>query len=118
MIKLRLIGIILAILVVLTVFSGCSSSNTGYIDGTYEATSDAGMHPGLKLNVVIEGGNIAGINILEQSETLGIGTLAFEPLTAAIIEAQSTEVDSISGASLTSGAVKEAVDAALVEASN
>lgn len=114
--KLKMFSIALAVLAVLTVFAGCSSSEPAFVDGTYEATSDAGMHAGLKLEVVIEGGEITAINILENSETPGVGTAAFEPLTAAIIEAQSTEVDSVSGASLTSAAIKEAVGLALDQA--
>lgn len=116
--RLKLLSIVLVVLAVVTVFAGCTSEepSAGYVDGTYEGSSDAGMHEGLKLSVVVEGGNITAINILEQNETPGVGQSAFDPLTASIIEAQSTEVDGVSGATLTSTAVKEAVDQALAQA--
>lgn len=96
--------------------AGCGNSGPSFKDGTYEGNSDAGMHAGLKVSVLVEGGSITKIDIVEHGETEGIGTVAFEPLTKAIVEAQSTEVDSVSGASKTSAAIKEAVNAALTQA--
>jgi len=89
-----------------------------YKDGTYEGTRDAGIHPGLKVSVVIKDGKIAEVNVIEHNETEGIGSVALEKLSEAIVEAQSTEVDSVTGASLSSAAIKEAVNKALALASN
>lgn len=87
-----------------------------YKDGTYEGTSDAGNKPGLKLKVVVKDEKIAEINIVEQNETDGVGSAILESLPAEIIKAQSTNVDSVTGASKTSVAIKEAVDKALSQA--
>lgn len=86
-----------------------------YIDGTYEGSSDAGISPGLKVSVIVKEGNIIEVDILEHDETQGIGTKAIEEIPALIIEAQSTEVDAVAGASMTSEAIKEAVNNALSE---
>ena len=56
------------------------------------------------------------INILEQNETPGIGSVAVEKLPAAIVEANSIAVDSISGATVTSTAIKTAITEALTAA--
>ena len=58
-------------------------------------------------------GNIIEVDILEHDETQGIGTKAIEEIPALIIEARSTEVDAVAGASMTSAAIKEAVNNAL-----
>lgn len=112
--NLIFIGLLLSVL--LLIAAGCGSSGPSFKDGTYEGSSDAGMHAGLKVSVTIKGGSITSIEVVEHGETEGIGTVAFEPLTKAIVEAQSTEVDSVSGASKTSAAIKEAVDVALTQA--
>ncbi|AFL99047.1 hypothetical protein Desde_0596 [Desulfitobacterium dehalogenans ATCC 51507] len=135
--------LILSLSLVLVIAAGCSSSpaaadkpaengsaavskespaaNEGpaavsYKDGTYEGTSDAGIHPGLKVSVVVKDGKIAEVNVVEHQETDGIGSIAIEKLPSLIVEAQSTEVDSVTGASLSSGAIKEAVNKALEQA--
>lgn len=94
---------------------GCEQSSS-YIDGTYEGSSDSGMHAGLKVSVVVTEGKISEVTVVEHSETDGIGTVAIEPVAEAIVETQSTDVDSVSGATKTSTAIKEAVDAALAQA--
>lgn len=67
----------------------------------------------IKLTVYRDGDTITGIVINDHKESGGIGAMAFEPLIASIMEKQSTEVDNISGATLTSEAVKKAVQDAM-----
>ena len=141
--KNQLVIILSAVLLALAIATGCSSTtataetpaankppaasnespakNEGlaagiYIDGIYEGSSDAGIHPGLKVSVVVENGKITEVNVVEHNETIGIGTAALEKLPTLIVEAQSGEVDSVTGATLSSTAIKEAVDKALVQA--
>lgn len=87
-----------------------------YKDGTYEGISDSGMHPGLKVSVVVKSGKIAEVNVVENGETEGVGSQAVEKLPAEIVKAQSTDVEPVSGASKSSAAIKEAVDSALSQA--
>jgi uncharacterized protein with FMN-binding domain len=82
-------------------------------DGTYEGVSDAGMHAGLKVSVTVEGGNIIDVQVVEHSETDGISDPAIEGVPAAIVEANSPNVDVVSGATYTSDAIIEAVGFAL-----
>ncbi len=84
-----------------------------YIDGTYEGTSDAGMYPGLKVSVTVEGGVITSVEVVEHGETDGISDPAIEGVPSAIVEANSPAVDAVSGATYTSDAIKEAVELAL-----
>ena len=73
----------------------------------------ADMHIGALL--VMEGDKIAAIDIVQQQETAGVGSLALEALPARIIEAQSTEVDAVAGATVSSTALKDAMNNALAQ---
>jgi len=83
-----------------------------YTDGIYigEGKGFGGV---IKVEVEVSGGKIASIDLLEHGESAGISDPAIEGIPNAIIEAQSTEVDSISGATFTSGGIMEAVENAL-----
>src|SRR5690554_830888 len=115
--------IIIALVSVAVLFIGGSMMNSGggsfaeIADGTYEGTSDAGMHPGLKVAVTFAGGSITNVEVVEHDETPGISDPAIEGVPAAIVAANSTEVDVVSGATLTSNAIIEAVNNAIAVAS-
>ena len=85
-------------------------------EGEYLGTSKKCMGNELALKVKMEGGKIAAIEIVQQQETAGIGSNAIDALPAQIIEAQSTEVDAVAGATCTSNAIKEAVQNAIDQA--
>jgi len=63
----------------------------------------------------MDGDKIASVEIVEHHETDGISDPARNQIPDMIVAANSTEVDNISGATITSKAIKEAVDAALVQ---
>ena len=81
-------------------------------DGTF-AGSAAGMGGAVNVTVTVEGGKIVSVEVGEHSETPGISDPAIEQIPAAIVEAQSTDVEGVSGATVTSEAIKQAVAAAL-----
>lgn len=56
---------------------------------------------------------IISVEVVEHNETDGIGTMAVDTLPGQIVETQSILVDSVAGATMTSGAIKDAVAAAL-----
>ncbi len=89
--------------------------STGYAitltDGTYEGRAQ-GFGGELVLAVTIEGGKIAEIEVVESQETPFIADSAFGTMLPAIVAAQGP-VDGVSGATVTSGAILEAVEAAL-----
>jgi len=67
----------------------------------------------LQLEVTLENDEIIDIEILSHSETEGFAEDALEQVPASIIEAQSTDVDAVSGVTETSEAIMEAVESAL-----
>ncbi len=91
-------------------------STTALGENEYLGISTLCMGNALALKVTMNGDKIAAIDIVSQQETQGVGSKAIDALPAAIIEAQSTEVDAISGATVTSTAIKDAVNQALAQA--
>ena len=65
------------------------------------------------VEVKADANKIYEVNILQQNETPGIGSVAVEKLPGAIVEANSLEVDGITGATVSSTAIKTAVTEAL-----
>jgi succinate dehydrogenase/fumarate reductase flavoprotein subunit len=76
----------------------------------------SGMGSDLVLKVKVEGGKIEAIDFVSVHETVGVSDRAISTLPLAIINAQSTKVDTVSGATVTSKAIIEAVDNALSQA--
>ncbi|MFW6278994.1 MAG: FMN-binding protein, partial [Bacillota bacterium] len=77
-------------------------------------TGTAEGHGGdITVEVVTENGEISDLEVVEHSETEDIAEPAFEELIAAVKEEQSAEVDTVSGATVTSEAFIEAVEKAL-----
>lgn len=73
----------------------------------------SGMGGNLTVKVTMDGKKIASVEILSQNETKGISDPAIEKIPSAIVEAQSTEVDTVTGATTTSKAIIQAVTDAL-----
>ena len=108
--KVTSLVVALALMTVLLVAP--AAAQTLPADGTYTGSAN-GMGGALEVSVTVEGGKITAVDVLSHQETPGISDPALEKLPAAIVEAQSTEVDGVAGATLTSNAIKGAVDAAL-----
>lgn len=93
-----------------------TKANTIYKDGEYTASA-TGYSGGLKVKVIIENDRIESIEIISHNE---VGKQyyeeALEKIPQAIIEAQSAEVDVITGATKTSKGVIKAVNKALEQA--
>jgi polyferredoxin/uncharacterized protein with FMN-binding domain len=86
-----------------------------YADGVYEGISVA-YRPGFKVLVTIENDEITNIEIVSHRETRGYFEESFEVIPEEIIKEQSTQGDSISGATKTSDGIKKAVENALKKA--
>lgn len=82
---------------------------------TYEGKGN-GYGGDVKATVTVENGEIKDIKVSAEAETPTIGGSAIEELVKTIISANSTKVDNISGATLSSDALKDAVNQALVAA--
>ena len=84
-------------------------------DGSYEATVDGQDGP-MKVSVTIEGGKLTGFEVVENKETSSIGGVALPELTEQVLAAGGPEIDGVSGATLTSNRVRDAVTACLEQA--
>ena len=85
------------------------------VSGTFEGSSQ-GFHAPVKVQVTLENGAITDVQVVEQQETKGVSDYSLSETPKRIIEAQSWNVDTLSGATFSSNAVKYAVRAALQEA--
>lgn len=83
--------------------------------GEYEGSAQ-GKDGEVKVKVTLSDKAIEKVEVTEQQETQGIADPALEKIPAAIVDQQSTDVDSISGATITSDAIKAAAAAALASA--
>ncbi|MDE6107443.1 MAG: flavocytochrome c [Oscillospiraceae bacterium] len=84
--------------------------------GTYEGTGAGGYNGTVTLSVTFDATKITGVEVVKSNETAGVGTKALEIVVDDIIAANGTGVDSLSGATLTSAAIKAAVEDAAKQA--
>ena len=111
---MRTSRVFLSLLLVLALVVGMvpAVAETALTDGTYTGTGK-GMHSNIAVTVTVEGGAITSVTVDSQDETPGVSDPAIEQIPAAIVEAGSTDVDAVSGATLTSNGIIEAVNNAL-----
>lgn len=88
---------------------------SGIRDGSYEATVD-GQNGDMTVRVVVDGGTISEVAVVSNQETENIAAPAIEKVPASIVEQNSPDVDGVTGATLTSGRIMEAVKKCLDQA--
>ena len=97
--------------------TACSSASSS---AAAEKVTAQGTGQGIDGDVVVEvtadATTIYSIEVIEQNETVGIGSVACEELPAKMVAANSWNVDAIAGATVTSNALKDGVQAALTAA--
>lgn len=116
--------VILAVALVAAIILEVVSVRQKAQEATGGAPSDAvtaegtakGMDGDITVSVTATADKIYAVNIVSANETEGIGTLATDQLPGAIVEANSLDVDGVTGATISSNAVKEAVKNALTAA--
>lgn len=69
----------------------------------------------VNVTVQVDGEDIVSVEVVGEKETQGVGSNAIEQLPEKIEEADSTDVEVVSGATVTSNAIIEAVNKALEE---
>ena len=104
-------------LCLLLVLSGCGTSNSGstagkYTAGDYEATSK-GFGGDVTVKLTVSSTEITNVEITADDETPNVGGAAIETLKENILKANGEEIDGVSGATLTSDAVKNAYNEAI-----
>jgi uncharacterized protein with FMN-binding domain len=80
-------------------------------DGTYRGSYDVRWRHG-EVNVTVESGRVADIDVIQPPQSTDLN----ERLVAAVIDAQSLEIDTISGASITTKLFLLSVQDAVVDA--
>ena len=90
------------------VFASAAYAAPAFEAGTYQAKAP-GMHGDVVVETMFAKDRIEAVKVVKQAETQGIGTKAVEVLPGRIVEAQSPNVDGVSGATLTSNAIRTAV---------
>ena len=107
---------ILSLIIALTLaLSGLCAFAEGAADGTYTASAEGKDGP-VVVETTFEGGKIVKVEVVEQNETPEIAGLPLEQIPPAIVEANAWNVDSVTGATVTSDAIKTAVKDAIVQA--
>ncbi len=86
-----------------------------YQPGTYTAAAQ-GFGGEVTVEVTVSATAITAVKASGAGETAGIGSRALETLPDSFVQANSAEVDNVSGATYTSTALKEALTAALAQA--
>ena len=85
------------------------TSTASFVPGTYTATS-TGKNGDVTVSATFSESRISSVVVLEHSESSGISDRAIQELPQRIVDAQTVEVDSVSGATLTSLAIIAAVE--------
>ena len=112
-------GLFLVVVLVASIVLGGMASSAGAKAGDIpsDAVTLSGTAPGRNGDVAVEviatADKIYQVKVTDQKETDGIGSVAVDQLPGAIYEAQSLSVDGISGATITSDAIKAAIANAL-----
>ena len=81
-------------------------------DGVFEGTGTS-FGGDLKVAVTVEGGKITKVEVLSHGDTAGVCDAAMEKIPAAIVEAQSADVDVVTGATWTSKGAFAAIKKAM-----
>lgn len=115
----KLFSYVLSMTMLLSLAS-CGSKKSGdssgiYTPGTYTASAK-GFGGDVTVTLTVDSNSITDVSIVGDEETPTVGGAALEELTNQVKEAGSKEIDGVTGATLTSNAVKEAVASALSEA--
>ncbi len=92
-----------------------AASGGAYEDGIWKGTAQ-GFGGDIQVEVTVEGGFITDISIVSAEKEDGAYLSMAEDIIPKIIDAQSAEVDTISGATFSSTGIKNAVTQALEEA--
>ena len=114
----KTLSIILSLIMVITMLSGCGATQSStpgdalFKPGTYTGEGK-GFGGTIKVEVEVSESEILKIDFLEHGESAGISDAAFEKIPAEMIEFQTIAVDTVSGATMSSKGIIEAVTNAL-----
>jgi len=107
--------VLFSVMVLVIILSGCAVLNASRIAAgeVYEGTA-AGYRGPIHVQVRMNGGSIMEITVVDSSEDRFVGEAAIEELIDLVIEYNSTDIDVISGATVTSKGFLDAVNNAIM----
>ncbi len=108
-------GLGLAAMSMLPGFGSFASEGGTYTPGTYSATAQ-GISSQVTVTMTFDAEHITDVQLDVSGETPDIGGAAGDVLRQAILDAQSSEIDAVAGATMTSNAVKEAAAVCIAQA--
>lgn len=114
----KLFSVLIIFLIVSMIMTGCASNtgtNQSYNAGEYTASAK-GNGGNVDVKVTFTDSKIDSIEVVNETETEGLGDKALETVAASIIEKQNLAVDTVSGATHSSNAMLEAVADAVNQA--
>ena len=109
----KLLMLFLCLSLLLPCFSATAEATL--TDGTYTASAQ-GMDGTVSIEVTIADNAITAITVVDDNETAGVGTKALVFIPDAVIRSQSLAVDNVSGATISSMAIKSAIADAITQA--
>ena len=95
--------------------AGDADAPISFTEGTYTATT-YGYNGPVTFGVTFSADALTDVTVTESAETAHVGTPAYEIVIPAMIEANGTGVDGLSGATFTTRAIREAVNDAAEQA--
>ncbi|MDO4548803.1 MAG: FAD-binding protein [Clostridia bacterium] len=111
----RILSTILALMIILTSF-GAAFAEASYTPGTYQATTK-GASGDVSVEVTFDETSITSVVVTAQTETTDAIARVMEEIPAAIVAAQTAEVDVFTGATISSKAIMTAAANAIAQAS-
>lgn len=108
-------GLILAVESALSIAKGEEQVAKVLKDGKY-VVDLIGHEGAISISTMFIDNAIKSIDVVSHNETQGIGTYAISRIPGRIVEAQSINVDVVSGATITSNVIKQAVSQAITKA--
>ena len=119
----RILAMLLAVLMIISV-TACSQETTqapetpeekgSFTPGTYSGEAN-GLNGPIKVEVKVDANKILEVKILEHKESPGISDNAMKNIPQSIVEYQSLNIDTVSGATYSSNGILEAVKNALAD---
>ena len=91
------------------------AGEVSYTPGTYQASA-MGRNAQVEVEVTFGEASIDEVVITNHAETAAVASVALERIPALIVENQTTKVDAVTGATVTTNAIKAAVNATIEEA--
>lgn len=110
----RTLSLVLAVFLVFSL-SACTGKTSGYKAGTYTGVAK-GYIGDITVDVTLSTDKIEDVKVVSHTETEDIGGIAVNKLPSQIVETQSIQVDTVTGATFSSNAIIEAVTLALKSA--